>query len=412
MGDWIYTSRIDEKFKNHRVEVQNATHNLIGRTFDRIDNIVYDVDNVVTKQVNKADKIIGKAVGKLDDVAKYAVDNTVKGIERSVATIETTTRHAVDTLDARVELSTIIVSDTIKESVKTIEDSLNTVDIRIKETFEAFSNMLQFSFLLCIMMFCVYQYGFQSLETLTQVLVYPSIIGIIIVCFSILIGRDTNTLVYTLFFLAVILIRYIYSHKDSKFMLKITAFESNSFYIELSFLAYYSFLYNQQNPSVIRQDYQCVYNSQFYHFSIFKDLTPRKLTFYILTFLLSFKCSFKIFEFEYLLTNLVILACFLGSDADTNNEYEFIKYLVYTVHVSNYFSVLISIWTWFITFFLTTILPASTSVGNFISLVSFLLCFLKYENSFCEHNWFGVLVTHYILFPLSLFISLIIKLIF
>ena len=265
------------------------------------------------------------------------------------------------------------------------------------------------------MMFCGYQYDFQNLETLTQVLVYPSIIGIIIVCFSVIIGRHVNTLVFTLFFLSVILIRYIYLHKNSKFMFKVTVFEYDSFYIELCFLGYYTFLYSQQSQDYQcrqqSQDYQCICDIYFNRYSIFEYFTFQKLPIYILTYLLSFKYSFKIFECEYLVANLVIVACYFWFDIDKSNKYEYMKNLFYTLGVSNFFSVLISIWTFSLTFFLT-ILFASTS-GYLISLISFssfLLWFLKYENSICEFIPYGVCATDWILFPLFLLISLIIKL--
>jgi hypothetical protein len=422
MGNWIYTSEIDKKLENQRIGCQDAAKELIGTTFNEVNATVHALDKTVTKQVFKIDQLLGNTVSKLDNVARYTVDNVINGLDRSVSTFDKTTRYAVGTLDNRVQFSLKMINDTVKDSVKTIEDSINKIDRRIKETFEAFSNLQQFSLVLCIMLFCVYQYGFQNLETLIQVLVYPSIIGIIIVCFSVIIEREINTLVYTLFFLTVILIQYIYSNINSKFIFKGTLFELGNFYIEISFLSYYTFLYNRKDCYDCYVDYQCIIDPLISQYSIFSEykenraenFNVRKLPLYILTYLLSFKYSFKIFEFEYLLTILVVRAFSYYFDFDLDGHhynYKYLYYLLHSVYVSNHFSVLISIWTWVVTFILTTILPASTSVGNLISLISFssfLIWFLKYEK--CLYNWIVYGMIHFILFPLFFLITLIIKL--
>ena len=147
MGNWIYTSEIDKKLEKHREEVQNATQNLVGTTFNRVDDTIQAFGNILTRQVNTADKLIGNNVGKLDNVARYAVDSAVKGLDRSVTKIDKMTRHAVGTLNTRVELSINIINGMVNDSVKTIEDSFNKIDRRIKKHFKHFliySNFLLF----------------------------------------------------------------------------------------------------------------------------------------------------------------------------------------------------------------------------------------------------------------------------
>ena len=392
MSNWIYTTELDTKLKNYRSRTQNAIWNFFG------------------KQMNTANELSKRTLRKLENVAGF--DNAINGLNRSVDAINKMKIYAFGALKSRVKFSSNIINDTINNSVYKIENSLKKIDRRIKRTQIAFSNLQQFSLVLCIMMFCVYYYNIQFLETLTQVLLYPSIIGIILILYFVIDkDKNINTSVFMIFFLSVIFIKFIYYHKNSKAMFKGTVFEYDNLYIEFSFFAYYTFLYNQQQPYGY-EDYKCISNT-FYSNNSIQNFTLQGLPFYILAYLLSFKYSFKIFEFEYLLAILVIFGCILWFAVLQNDKYEYISCLVLTLDICKFYSVLISIWTFVITFFFTTILPESTLVGNLIKLISFssfLLWFLKYENSICNFNYFGVIITHIIIFSLSLLISLIIKL--